>query len=861
MRDHEYIPLPPPYLFFFFSVVDLWFAPFTPSFSPVPYLFRCPLPFATKWYSGDDEADQSPSQSSSGRRSHTLGAPAPASSMWSDRQHHRPSTSRGSTDDTSYVYSPHVPSAATTAVAADSAFDSEPPSFLPNTSRRQLQLASSENSGPVFARQFSSSASSLPSSSDGAVAAAAAADSRVRDSPTSTSAHYADAQQRNVTLPPILSGSSAGASRGASAGFASGSGNRGHYGSVAGCFGGSFLPIVGGSGDGSSGNPKRRRMQRQYSWGEDDFEFLRGLMDDPTGGGGSGAYGTSSMSSGSGGGIRGGSVGHHHRQAASVRMARSSSPTSPSLFLPPPIDERGAQRSGDAVRTSFADSTAGISNSRVFSSSSSVDVSSGSVVTSARGTPGAVVSGVDRVGGGRGESGGSAQVDEGMARGEHEWMEVTREEKLRAADDVANLLWRADPRIRDRLVARVNDIWAAVEAEMQEVNEHASRGATASGGSSSSPVGRLSSQKGHAEAWENLSRRDTFPFRQILMNRLEATRQTIQNELDASDKATGSGAGYSGGGGGGATGHYRHQGHGSAPKWRGLTALRSDVLERLRSFQQASKDLKSAEILRAAENSSTTKNAAVREAMLRRLQLERTAMCHQARELRAQAIIDSDSNGGDGILDGSVADKIDEHTESLLQQLEENHKAAQRELKPVTDCDGVGIKQELLARLEATRSAAQAELLASEATVSNAAAGISPPATEGGAVSAATAAMSAASGAAVGVHGAGDRRGLDVFSRGHVGGGRSSARSTFGWNDYRGNSQSYLGASRGVGGDGGGSSAGEGNPVAAGAAADDGGLRGVAAAAGGRGSGGSGAGGRKRKRTSGGGRRCKHEGW
>ncbi|CAM9368272.1 unnamed protein product, partial [Sphacelaria rigidula] len=120
----------------------------------------------------------------------------------------------------------------------------------------------------------------------GAPVTAAAADSRVKNGPTSTSAHYANAQQRSVNLPPILNGSGSGASRGASTVFASGSGNRGHYGSVAGCFGGSFLPIVGGSGDGSSGNSRRRRMQRQYSWEEDDFEFLRGLMDDPSGGGG-----------------------------------------------------------------------------------------------------------------------------------------------------------------------------------------------------------------------------------------------------------------------------------------------------------------------------------------------------------------------------------------------------------------------------------------------------------------------------------------------------------------------------------------------------------------------------------------------
>ncbi|CAM9368350.1 unnamed protein product, partial [Sphacelaria rigidula] len=114
-------------------------------------------------YSDDDEADQSPSHSSLGRRSHTLGAPAPASSMWGDRQPHHPSASRGSPDDSTYVYSPHIPSASPTAVAADAAFDSEPPPFLPNASRRQLQLANNDNRVAVFPRHFSSSASSLAS--------------------------------------------------------------------------------------------------------------------------------------------------------------------------------------------------------------------------------------------------------------------------------------------------------------------------------------------------------------------------------------------------------------------------------------------------------------------------------------------------------------------------------------------------------------------------------------------------------------------------------------------------------------------------------------------------------------------------
>lgn len=350
------------------------------------------------------------------------------------------------------------------------------------------------------------------------------------------------------------------------------------------------------------------------------------------------------------------------------------------------------------------------------------------------------------------------------------------------------------------------------------------------------------------------------------MDQLHATHKALQAELQVADQAAARGKGFSRGGGGGGgldsypalantpewRGHYPAQG--SPPDWRGSKALRGDVLEKLKSFQQVSKDLKSAEIKRVAAGSAEAKNTAVREALIRRFQSARTFVCSQARQLRAKAVIDYDDDSGD-IDDGDAAlDTVDQA--KLLEQLEVNLKAAQEEYRPQSSCSTVELKEALLVQLDATRAAAQAELLAAEARSEKAAAatGLSSAETEAGALAAAAAAVTAAmraeeSGASVvSAAAASDlqKSACDDFG---VGGGRGASVRCDGYRDSR---DEYAEAGRGGGG-GGAASAGEGDFGNGGA----GGADGVAECA----TGGAGSGRKKRKRTSGAGRRCKHEGW
>lgn len=148
-----------------------------------------------------------------------------------------------------------------------------------------------------------------------------------------------------------------------------------------------------------------------------------------------------------------------------------------------------------------------------------------------------------------GGAGGSHLVVQGAVGGQ-----VTEEERLEAADDVARCIWLAGDELRDVLLARVWGIWSTVEAE---IAEESSNGRRAGGGQSSSSSPRSSPP----------ARRR---FNQVLVERLRATCKAVEAELKAA-KA---------GGGASALCNPPPQ------QWRLGAALRRDVLARLDAYQR-----------------------------------------------------------------------------------------------------------------------------------------------------------------------------------------------------------------------------------------------------------------------------------
>lgn len=144
--------------------------------------------------------------------------------------------------------------------------------------------------------------------------------------------------------------------------------------------------------------------------------------------------------------------------------------------------------------------------------------------------------------------------------------EVSAAEKLQAADDVAACIWLADHSLREGLLARMRDTWGAAEVEAaadEAIAAAAERAATAA-----AALGVAQHQQ-----------REQVPrkrFREVLAKKLDATRKAVEAELKAADAlslATEGGTALCG-----------------PQPWRGRSALREDVLTRLKDFQMKNLD-------------------------------------------------------------------------------------------------------------------------------------------------------------------------------------------------------------------------------------------------------------------------------
>lgn len=406
-----------------------------------------------------------------------------------------------------------------------------------------------------------------------------------------------------------------------------------------GCFGGGFANgFAGGAGNGAGGsdghNTKRRRLQRRYSWGEEDLEFLRSLAE---------ADSTADYNNGIH--HNGNNARQNHQQQQDLMLP------APSLPPPPPATFTSLLAApGDATINKF--------NSR---HPPVVGGSKAPVTT----------------------SGGSCSAEEaGIIHGNTELTEVTAEEKLRAADDVAALLWRAGDRLRDRLLARVNDTWAKAEAELEAARNAAARGVGAGVGVGGS-VARGSGAAG-AVSLPHASK----PFCEVLMERLEATRMVIEAELKAADEAAA------------ATGSSSVLCNG--PKWAGSRVLRGDVLDKLKDFQQCERNRQRANITAAAAAAVKAEETTRRQDLMDHLERNRQRLYLQAIE-----------NGIEPMQNDNTLTDIDDLTKGLLGQIEANHKAVRDKLNPVCH-SGSELRESLHARLNATRAAAQEELTAAD---------------------------------------------------------------------------------------------------------------------------------------------------
>lgn len=258
--------------------------------------------------------------------------------------------------------------------------------------------------------------------------------------------------------------------------------------------------------------------------------------------------------------------------------------------------------------------------------------------------------------------------------------EVTAEEKLQATDAVAALLWRASPRLRDRLLAVVNDTWAKAAAELEAARDVAAQGVH---------LGHLAESEVSPGASEVMSQARR-PFREILMERLEATRRAVELELEAADKA----AAIAG----------TTPAMCSGPQWLGVRALRGDIREKLMQFQACARNRKQAEI--TANARAAKARGATREDLLSLLDKTR-------RELYTQAI----DTGLEPMRHEDRIEEIDKMTEGLLEQLNANHQAVQEDMAPASCSAPQQLRESLQRRLSATRAAAEAELMAADAVV------------------------------------------------------------------------------------------------------------------------------------------------
>lgn len=257
--------------------------------------------------------------------------------------------------------------------------------------------------------------------------------------------------------------------------------------------------------------------------------------------------------------------------------------------------------------------------------------------------------------------------------------EVTAEEKLQAADDVAACIWLAGDRVRDALLARVRGIWGTVEAE---IVADAVVSATASGVSAAARAAIATQQLQQQPPRKN--------FRQLLVERLEATRKAVEMELRAADDAAA------------AKGECALVDPG---RWRGSTAFRGDVLQKLESYQKA--NLTGAPV---AEPRFSTANC--RQDLLERLQGTKEAVVARvtaSTEAACRAVNSTTSTRqrtatAPRELGGCL-------TAGLLEQLQENHAAAEEELRPSSGESSGDLRESLLEKLECTRVAAEAELL------------------------------------------------------------------------------------------------------------------------------------------------------
>ncbi|CAM9394418.1 unnamed protein product, partial [Hapterophycus canaliculatus] len=149
----------------------------------------------------------------------------------------------------------------------------------------------------------------------------------------------------------------------------------------------------------------------------------------------------------------------------------------------------------------------------------------------------------------------------GGARGS---FHATEAEKLQAADDIARCIWRAGDEIREVLLTRLWEVWGTSEADMVSMAAAASgttAGTAANAIAAGIPCGGGSSPP---------SSSPKKSFNEVLMERLQATREEVEVELEAA-KGRGDAAAFC-----------------NPPQqhWRGGADLRNDILSRLEVFQR-----------------------------------------------------------------------------------------------------------------------------------------------------------------------------------------------------------------------------------------------------------------------------------